>query len=125
MGKEGKYDLRLADPPPITETDSETETEDDEGGPCLVSDVVAASPDPTPAPSKLIRSASIRFLRYFSIIFGLNSDCVQKEASLNFSLFLRDIVQSGFRGFSSNKLAEQQLEDEQVKYKLIFFSEKY
>ena len=99
MGKEGKYDLRLADPPPITE-----------------SDVIGSSaPEPSPHPAKLIRAASIRFLRYFSILFGLNSDNVQKEAALNFSSFLREIVESGFRGFApnnSNKLSEH--EDEQV-----------
>ena len=117
MGKEGKYDLRLADPPPITESETETESEEEEvvvGNP--VSDVIGSSaPEPSPHPAKLIRAASIRFLRYFSILFGLNSDNVQKEAALNFSSFLREIVESGFRGFApnnSNKLSEH--EDEQV-----------
>jgi hypothetical protein len=74
-------------------------------------------PDSAPAPSKLIRAAAIRFLRYFSILFGLNSDHIQKEASRNFSLFLRDIVESGFQGFApnnANKVSDHVQDDEQV-----------
>ena len=52
MGKEGKYDLKLADPPPMTETDSDSESEVQSEA---VTDLHTASE--TLTPSKLIRSA--------------------------------------------------------------------
>ena len=111
-GKEGKYDLRLADPPQITESETESESEEDDGVVNPVADVIALPDSSSPAPTKWIRSALIRFLRYFSVSFGLNADTVQKEAALNFSLFLRDLVQSGFRGFAaadnSNKVSDEE-----------------
>jgi hypothetical protein len=87
MGKEGKYDLRLADPPQITESETETESEEEDAVVNLVSEVVA-SPNVSPAPSKLIRAATIRFLRYFSILFGLNSSNVQGPMLYNFLCLL-------------------------------------
>ena len=39
MGKEGKYDLRLADPPQITESETESESEEDDGVVNPVADV--------------------------------------------------------------------------------------
>ena len=119
MGKEGKYDLRLADPPQITESDTETESEDEDVVANVAASEVVAAPESSPTvPSKMIRSASVRFLRYFSILFGLNAANLQKEGSLNFSLFLRELIESGFRGFcsdQSNKLADENQEDEQVR----------
>ena len=79
MGKEGKYDLKLADPPPMTETDSDSESEVQSEA---VTDLHTASE--TLTPSKLIRSAVIFYemikiyvfssyfdftFKYFEIIF--------------------------------------------------------
>lgn len=58
MGKEGKYDLKLADPPPMTETDSDSESEVQSEA---VTDLQMASE--TLTPSKLIRSAVIFFMK--------------------------------------------------------------
>ena len=62
MGKEGKYDLKLADPPPMTETDSDSESEVQSEA---VTDLHTASE--TLTPSKLIRSAVIFFYEIIKI----------------------------------------------------------
>ena len=90
MGKEGKYDLKLADPPPMTETDSDSESE-------VQSEVVTdlATGLETLTPSKLIRSAVIQLLKYVSIVVGLEAEHVSMPAALNFSSCLRSIIEKG------------------------------
>ena len=108
MGKEGKYDLKLADPPPMTEseTDSEVEVEGTEGASAIQNDdnqvdtyertkrngLLNASVQKRINngssclhPSKLIRHACIRFLRSLTIQFGMQAEMVQKESALNFA----------------------------------------
>jgi len=51
--------------------------------------------------AKLIRSATVRLLRYLTFLFGLHCETVQKEPAQNISSFIRDIVQTGFKGFES------------------------
>lgn len=93
MGKEGKYDLKLADPPPMTETDSEmSESEVNE-----TTNPVIENNDSYESvlPSKLIRSAVVQLLKYVSIVIGLEAQHLPKSAALNFSSCLRMIIEKG------------------------------
>ena len=118
MGKEGKYDLKLSDPPPMTESETDSEAEAEGGLPTLRNDDTQLKTYPTmkkglisnsrksltdgvqsfmvAPPSKLIRNACVRFLRVLSIQFGMHSDTVQKESALNFVSFLRNIITNGY-----------------------------
>lgn len=89
MGKEGKYDLKLADPPPMTETDSESETDSnvDEANEVAMMENIT--------PSKMIRSAVIHTMKFLAISFGLEANNVPVEAARNFSAFLRGIIDKG------------------------------
>ena len=102
MGKEGKYDLRLAEPPAPSDagggdsdTDSGEETavelddddDDDDDSAEILHEPIQ--------PSKLIKAACVQFLRFFSVSFGLRADRVQECAARSFSSFLRDIVARG------------------------------
>ena len=98
MGKEGKYDLKLAESPAMSDaggnsdTDSEdtaVELDDDDDD-----DSAEILHEPI-QPSKLIKTACVQFLRFFSISFGLRADRVQECAARSFSSFLRDIVSRG------------------------------
>ena len=102
MGKEGKYDLKLAEPPAMSDAggggggDSDTDSEetaveldddDDDDSAEILHEPIQ--------PAKLIKTACVQFLRFFSISFGLRADRVQECAARNFSSFLRDIVSRG------------------------------
>ncbi len=96
MGKEGKYDLKLADPPPLTETDSDSESESVHGLLALnTSENSRDASDSHFVPSKLIRSAVIALLKFKAIIVGLEAEAVPKAAALNWSSCLRNILEKG------------------------------
>ena len=80
MGKEGKYDLKLADPPPMTETESDSESE------VVSEDNVANSEVLTP--SKLIRKGIIQTIKFLSILFGMEAEHIPTGTARNFSSFL-------------------------------------
>ena len=86
MGKEGKYDLKLAEQPALTETavcggggdsdsdsDEETAVEADEDDDDASEEILQEPMQP----SKLIKAACVQFLRFFAISFGLRADRVQ------------------------------------------------
>ena len=105
MGKEGKYDLKLADPPPLTETDSDSETESQSDETTEISNSESLTP------SKLIRSAVIQNLKFISILFGLEAQYVPKEAACNFSSFVKNVIERG-----QNYSASKNTMDESVTY---------
>ena len=48
-------------------------------------------------PSKLIRKGIIQALKFISILFGLETEHVPVEAARNFSYFLRNVVDKGYK----------------------------
>ena len=121
MGKEGKYDLKLADPPPVTESETDSELELEGGTSAIQNEDNQVEtgrgevtikkgrsininrkwssdgyqPLQMSHPSKLIRQACVRFLRVLAIQFGMQADTVQKESALNFASFLRNTITKG------------------------------
>ena len=89
MGKEGKYDLKLADPPPMTETESDSESE------VVSEDNVANSEVLTP--SKLIRKGIIQSIKFLSILFGMEAEHIPSGTARNFSSFLRNVIDKGYK----------------------------
>ena len=90
MGKEGKYDLKLADPVALSETDTETDTDEaDEPSDSLISD------DQATQPALTIRQACLKMLKYLAIAFSVKADKIQPTAGLNLSSFMRNIIQKG------------------------------
>ena len=138
MGKEGKYDLKLADPPPMTEseTDSEVEMEGQDGAIGIRNDDNEADAIERAKkngllnatnqkrindsfsclhPSKLIRLACVRFLRSLTIQFGMQAEMVQKESALNFASFLRNVITKGhsFRYYQESvKSIDSRIDDD-------------
>ncbi len=103
MGKEGKYDLKLAEPPRASESESDSDTEDDDAQSTLAgADAVGAggvaggeSGSPALQPPKLLKEASLQLLRLLTGSFGLHADRVQPHLARGFSHFLRDLVTRG------------------------------
>lgn len=89
MGKEGKYDLKLADPPFASESESDPETEEEDPN-----DISAELNQP----SKLLKTICTNLLKFFSISFGLYAEAVPRHITWNFSSFLREIVERGCLG---------------------------
>ena len=103
MGKEGKYDLKLAEQPTLSDatavcgeggdsdsdSDDETAVEADEDDD---DDNASAEILQEPVqPSKLIKAACVQFLRFFSISFGLRADRVQVWVDMS-SVRLRLVI---------------------------------
>ncbi|QQP57480.1 Uncharacterized protein FKW44_002489, partial [Caligus rogercresseyi] len=102
MGKEGRYDLKLAEPPSVSESETESEKEDEylcEHN----SDFQSCK-----TPSKLIRASCIRLLRIFAITFGLYAESVPRVAALNFASFMRNLVKN-------NQRFGQRIDDDQAR----------
>lgn len=85
MGKEGKYDLKLADPPPLpqNDTDSVDIMEDEE-----LHDGSSSGKHPT----GLIRHSCLQLMRIFAVSIGLHSDDMEDSALRSFSGLIREIV---------------------------------
>ena len=133
MGREGKYDLKLAELPPqqLSESDSEEEDDEDEddggGGGLFIESAATAggymalitgSGDnkiepqlPPPPPSRLIRQATYNFLRVLSLGVGIEAASMQTSALGQMASVLRQIVQLGCgqNGSSCGGGGEQQL----------------
>lgn len=86
MGKEGKYDLTLAVPPPRQELEPSSDSEDDE-----VTTTVPAAQQPT----ALLQQACHSVLMALSISLGLHSDRVRPETISIMSSLMRSVVEVG------------------------------
>lgn len=89
MGKEGKYDLKMAQLPPLPQHESCSDSEDEE----------ATTTVPTSQhPSVLLQQACYTLLRSLSVSLGLHSDSVRPKAMAIMSGLLRSVVTSGLVG---------------------------
>jgi E3 ubiquitin-protein ligase HERC2 len=139
MGKEGKYDLKLAELPPpqqLSESDTDDEEEEDEeniigGGSLYFAESATAAAyasgylsvaaggggsdnkiepqTPPPPPSQLIRQATYNFLRVLSLGAGLEAGTMLTSALGQVASILRQIVQLGCCQSSCAAAGEQQL----------------
>ncbi len=82
MGKESKYDLKLAEPiVGIGDVESGTDSNDDEEDTTATEDeagledsiIKGGRGDQQQQPSKMLRSACIRLMRFISVSFALHS----------------------------------------------------
>ncbi|XP_048453850.1 E3 ubiquitin-protein ligase HERC2 [Rhincodon typus] len=87
MGKEGKYDLKLAEPPPATQPATEdSDTEDDS----------EAEPiEKNTHPTVMLLMGTVNLLQTLSLSAGIHSDLVQNEATKTLCGLLRMLVESG------------------------------
>nr|XP_022328228.1 E3 ubiquitin-protein ligase HERC2-like isoform X2 [Crassostrea virginica] len=98
MGKEGKYDLKLAEPPEMPDND-ENEEEDLETDP-----VKAESKHPT----AVIRRSTLYLLRNLSLSCGIYAEKAQKEAVSALCGLMRKILDAGCNyGINSNYIPTQ------------------
>ncbi|XP_021378315.1 E3 ubiquitin-protein ligase HERC2-like isoform X2 [Mizuhopecten yessoensis] len=98
MGKEGKYDLKLAEPPEMPDND---EDEDEE------LDIDSNKPE-SRHPTALLRRSSLHLLRSLAICCALHSETTQKEAVNSLCGLMRNIVDSGCNyGLNSNSVSAQ------------------
>lgn len=86
MGKEGQYDLRLADTASAIVT-PETESEDDAS---LVEMHLNGSSHPT----KLLKNASMKMLKLLTVCVGLYGDQIEKYAIANITSMYRSLLAS-------------------------------
>ncbi len=94
MGKEGKYDLRLAEPPRASESETDSDTEEDDAMTTTpAGDVGEVLQQPQLA--KLLKASCLQLLRFLTISFSLHADRVCPHLARGFVLFLRDLVARG------------------------------
>ncbi|XP_022531523.2 E3 ubiquitin-protein ligase HERC2 isoform X2 [Astyanax mexicanus] len=87
MGKEGKYDLKLAEPPPATQPAMEdSDTEDDTEG-----EVMEKSTHPT----AVMLTSTVNLLKTLSLSAGIHAEVMQTEATRTLCGLLRMLVESG------------------------------
>ncbi|XP_049844846.1 E3 ubiquitin-protein ligase HERC2 [Schistocerca gregaria] len=91
MGKEGRYDLKLADPPTPVDTESDTETSED------ACKTVLRVTGKAIQPTRLLKQATITLLRTVAISCGIEGNNVQESATRILASLLRDIVLLGNR----------------------------
>ena len=90
MGKEGKYDLKLAESPHTSETDTETESDEEDGG--EVGGRIELQPS---SPARQIKLASFQLLRCLALGCGLQANTMQSSAVQQCAGILRQTVQLG------------------------------
>ena len=88
MGKEGKYDLKLAEPPQQSESDTETDSEEEDG-------MAEGRVEMLTHPSKMIKQACFQLHRALTLGVGLHADTMQLSAVQKCSAILRQIIQLG------------------------------
>ncbi|RVE74076.1 hypothetical protein OJAV_G00037550 [Oryzias javanicus] len=87
MGKEGKYDLKLADPPPAAQPVAEdSDTEDD-----TEAELVEKSGHPT----AMMLTSTVNLLKTLSLSAGIYADVLQTDATWTLCGLLRMLVESG------------------------------
>ncbi|KAJ0032136.1 hypothetical protein NQD34_002217 [Periophthalmus magnuspinnatus] len=87
MGKEGKYDLKLAEPPPATQPPAEdSDTEDDVDG-----ELIEKSTHPT----AMMLTSTVNLLKMLSLSAGVHAEVLQTDATRTLCGLLRSLVESG------------------------------
>nr|XP_014343905.1 PREDICTED: E3 ubiquitin-protein ligase HERC2 [Latimeria chalumnae] len=87
MGKEGKYDLKLAEPPPASQpTTEDSDTEDDNEGELVEKNV---------HPTVVMLTSTVNLLQTLSLSTGIHADVMQSEAIRTLCGLLRMLVESG------------------------------
>ncbi|RZF37934.1 hypothetical protein LSTR_LSTR005434, partial [Laodelphax striatellus] len=84
MGKEGKYDLKLAEAPLMEDNDGETDTEPDAKKLMKIDEL---------GPGEVLRIACLSLLRGLAICCGISADGMQLSAVNALSSLLRNILQ--------------------------------
>ncbi|KAK7097783.1 E3 ubiquitin-protein ligase HERC2-like isoform X3 [Littorina saxatilis] len=98
MGKEGKYDLKLAQPPEMPENEDEEEEE---------SESEKAKPE-SKHPTSLIRKSTVGLLKVLSLCAGIHANRAQPEAIGALSGLMHSIVEAGCNyGLNTNSAAIQ------------------
>lgn len=88
MGKEGKFDLKLADPPLPIESDSDTESVEEEG--------IYEGAMNGRHPTNLIRHSCCQLMRIIAVSVGLHSDLMHDSAVRSFASLVRELVYVSF-----------------------------
>ncbi|XP_067368465.1 E3 ubiquitin-protein ligase HERC2 isoform X5 [Channa argus] len=103
MGKEGKYDLKLAEPPPAAQPPTEdSDTEDDAEG-----ELIEKSSHPT----GMMLMSTVNLLKTLSLSAGIYSDVLQTDATRTLCGLLRMLVESGANdksGWHSHRLVSRE-----------------
>ncbi|KAG9492301.1 hypothetical protein GDO78_000687 [Eleutherodactylus coqui] len=87
MGKEGKYDLKLTEPPPATQPMADdSDTEDDSEGEQV---------DRNLHPTSMMLMSTVNLLQNFCLSAAVNADIMQPEATRTLCGLLRMLVESG------------------------------
>uniref|UniRef100_A0A3P9BK00 E3 ubiquitin-protein ligase HERC2 n=1 Tax=Maylandia zebra TaxID=106582 RepID=A0A3P9BK00_9CICH len=87
MGKEGKYDLKLAEPPPAAQPPVEdSDTEDDTEG-----ELIEKSSHPT----AMMLTSTVNLLKTLSLSAGIHAEVLQSDATRTLCGLLRMLVESG------------------------------
>ncbi|XP_072258440.1 E3 ubiquitin-protein ligase HERC2 [Pyxicephalus adspersus] len=98
MGKEGKYDLKLTEPPPATQPMADdSDTEDDSEG---------EQTDKNIHPTSMMLMSTVNLLQNLCLSAGVNAEVMQSEATKTLCGLLRMLVESGTidKTTCSNKL---------------------
>ena len=92
MGKEGKYDLKLVEQPPASDSDSDTDSEDGD------QPEIRVEPN---QPSRMIKQACYNLLRTLCLGCGLHAASMQPSSLQKCSSILRQILQLGCQKINS------------------------
>ena len=96
MGKEGKYDLKLAEAPSLSDSDSETETDTVEDE---TNDVVNNLE--VTHPSKMIKVACYQLMRCLTLGVAVRAESMQLPAVTKCTSLLRQVIQLGCQSTNS------------------------
>ncbi|XP_060089857.1 E3 ubiquitin-protein ligase HERC2 isoform X3 [Heteronotia binoei] len=87
MGKEGKYDLKLAEPPPASQPATEdSDTEDDSEGEQVERNL---------HPTSMMLTSTVNLLQTLCLSAGVHAEVMQNEATRTLCGLLRLLVESG------------------------------
>ncbi|GAB6021505.1 E3 ubiquitin-protein ligase herc2 [Chamberlinius hualienensis] len=107
MGKEGKYDLRLCEPPPPPESENDSDSVDDDrtkDSHLITSKSAYGEPrDVTTA----LRQICYHVLRCMALCTGIHAVNIQGNALCKISNLLRSIVQQGYQSYSRQNGVEE------------------
>ncbi|MGH0142689.1 UNVERIFIED_CONTAM: hypothetical protein FKN15_076572 [Acipenser sinensis] len=87
MGKEGKYDLKLSEPPPAAQSTAEdSDTEDDAEGESVERSI---------HPTAMMQTSTVNLLKTLALSAGIHAEVMQTEANKTLCGLLRMLVESG------------------------------